>query len=396
MSNVSENGETSSTPLLGEHREPGAGAPPPPSPPDIAEDDVVMAAAAAAATANEELLPQAAASEAYPNNRRNSRYYYRRLASLVLSPVTDEQDSVTSVLMGLFTMALAGTVLGGIMPKNDALNPPWYRTVSSMIGYTFFTMWSISFYPQVINNFRRRTTRGLSADFCGLNCLGFAAYSAYNVAMFYSKTIHKQYQERHGADAEITVQSNDVAFAVHAFLLASITFLQIGYYDGFRSQRPSRLIERFIWILLTLAASYPLLVWMGFFGTNWLDYLYLLSFMKVAITLIKYIPQVILNYQRKSTVGFSIWQILLDFGGGVLSDVQLVCDSAALHDFTGITGNPAKFALGFTSIFFDVIFMTQHYILYRVNIPQVVVPVTADNVKRDEERTGLVAEESVV
>lgn len=101
----------------------------------------------------------------------------------VLSPVTNEQDSVTSILVGLLTLSVIGGILGLIMPKNEALPTPWYRTVSSCIGYTYFIMWSVSFYPQLINNFRRRMTHGLSADFCGLNVLGFACYSIYNIAI---------------------------------------------------------------------------------------------------------------------------------------------------------------------------------------------------------------------
>ena len=257
-----------------------------------------------------------------------------------------------------------------------------------MIGYTFFVMWSISFYPQVLNNFRRRTTHGLSADFCGLNVLGFGCYSVYNVAMFYSHTIHEEYRQRHGAHAEITVQSNDVAFAVHAFLLASITFVQIGYYDGFGSQRPSRTIETFIVAFLLLALVYPLLVLTGMKSCNWLNYLYLLSYVKVAITLIKYMPQVVLNFQRKSTTGFSIWQILLDFGGGVLSDLQLILDSADLQDWSGVLGNPAKLCLGLVSIVFDIIFMVQHYVLYRTST-------TADeSLHRDDDLNAIVETET--
>jgi cystinosin len=30
-------------------------------------------------------------------------------------------------------------------------------------------------------------------------------------------------------------------------------------------------------------------------------------------------------------------------------------------------GNPAKFFLGFTSMVFDIVFMVQHYVLYREN-----------------------------
>ena len=58
-------------------------------------------------------------------------------------------------------------------------------------------------------------------------------------------------------------------------------------------------------------------------------------------------------------------QILLDFGGGVMSILQLVIDSSLQADWSGLTANPVKFGLGNVSIFFDLIFMLQHYILYR-------------------------------
>jgi cystinosin len=34
-------------------------------------------------------------------------------------------------------------------------------------------------------------------------------------------------------------------------------------------------------------------------------------------------------------------------------------------NWEGVTGDPVKFGLGFVSMVFDVIFMIQHYILYR-------------------------------
>jgi cystinosin len=74
---------------------------------------------------------------------------------------------------------------------------------------------------------------------------------------------------------------------------------------------------------------------------------------------------VLVNYQRKSTVGWSIWQILCDFLGGVLSIAQLLIDSSLESDWSGVRGNLPKFFLGNISIFFDVIFMVQHYYLYR-------------------------------
>ena len=99
---------------------------------------------------------------------------------------------------------------------------------------------------------------------------------------------------------------------------------------------------------------------------NLLDFLYFLSYVKVGITAVKYIPQVMLNYQRKSTAGWAIWNILLDFSGGSLSIIQLIGDSFAQDgSWTGVIGNPAKLGLGLVSICFDVIFIVQHYVLYR-------------------------------
>ena len=95
------------------------------------------------------------------------------------------------------------------------------------------------------------------------------------------------------------------------------------------------------------------------------DQVYGLGAIKLLVTLVKYIPQVWTNYQRQSTIGWSIYQILMDLIGGVLSIAQLIIDSSLQSDWSGLTGNPVKFGLGQISILFDVIFMVQHYILYR-------------------------------
>ena len=54
-----------------------------------------------------------------------------------------------------------------------------------------------------------------------------------------------------------------------------------------------------------------------------LDFLYFCSYVKLFITLIKYVPQAYLNFRRKSTLGWSIGNILLDFTGGFLSIIQM-------------------------------------------------------------------------
>jgi len=44
---------------------------------------------------------------------------------------------------------------------------------------------------------------------------------------------------------------------------------------------------------------------------------------------------------------------------------QLVIDSTLENDWSGVTGNPVKFGLSNITIVFDIIFMLQHYVLYR-------------------------------
>ena len=112
---------------------------------------------------------------------------------------------------------------------------------------------------------------------------------------------------------------------------------------------------------------------LGFFQVgSWeaLDAVYTIGFIKVLITVVKYIPQAHLNFQRKSTVGWSIHNILLDSAGGVLSLAQLFLDSALSGDLLGGTfGNPMKMGLGVVTLGFDGIFIAQHFVWYRGNNP---------------------------
>lgn len=102
----------------------------------------------------------------------------------------------------------------------------------------------------------------------------------------------------------------------------------------------------------------PAVDWCG------LDIVYAVGYVKIVVTLVKYTPQILANWRNRSTRGWSIWQILLDFAGGILSVGQQGIDSYLQRDWSGITGNPVKFALGNVSMVYDVIFMVQHYVLY--------------------------------
>jgi len=66
-------------------------------------------------------------------------------------------------------------------------------------------------------------------------------------------------------------------------------------------------------------------------------------FLQLYITFTKCVPQAYLNYNRKSTEGWSITNIYLDMIGGGLSFVQLFLDAWLDGDLWGGTlGNPSK------------------------------------------------------
>ena len=77
--------------------------------------------------------------------------------------------------------------------------------VSTVIGWTYFVAWSVSFYPQIWDNFRRKrwvhnvlwnlsiaivfSVIGLNFDFLALNIVGFTLYGCYNIALFWIDSV---------------------------------------------------------------------------------------------------------------------------------------------------------------------------------------------------------------
>ncbi|RHN50524.1 putative lysosomal cystine transporter [Medicago truncatula] len=85
---------------------------------------------------------------------------------------------------------------------------------------------------------------------------------------------------------------------------------------------------------------------------------------QVCMTLIKYCPQAFMNFLRKSTDGFSIGNVLLDFSGGIFNYSQMVVQSIDQDSLVNFYGNIGKVMISLVTIFYDSILMFQHYILY--------------------------------
>ncbi|XP_016990095.2 cystinosin homolog [Drosophila rhopaloa] len=232
---------------------------------------------------------------------------------------------------------------------------------SLVFGWVYFVAWSVSFYPQIWINFRRKSVEGLNFDFVTLNIVGFTLYSMFNCGLYFIKDLQDEYQVRHPLGVN-PVMLNDVVFSLHAMFATIITILQCFFY-----QRAQQRVSFIAYGILGIFAV-VVIVSAGLAGgsvIHWLDFLYYCSYVKLTITIIKYVPQALMNYRRKSTSGWSIGNILLDFTGGTLSMLQMILNAHNYDDWKSIFGDPTKFGLGLFSVLFDIFFMLQHYVFYR-------------------------------
>lgn len=233
--------------------------------------------------------------------------------------------------------------------------------ISYCLGWAYFLAWTISFYPQVFLNYRRKSVDGLSIDFVTLNVFGFASYTFYATNFFFNEDVRDEYRRRHNGHNN-SVQPNDVAFAMHALVLASVIFLQTIYYPRGPGQTLSTFNRA---VVVFMAVFFTMDIWKMYTSqVHLIDILYHLGIFKLYVSIAKYIPQARFNFNRKSTEGWSIANVLLDFTGGLLSLLQLMIDSTALNDWSAITGNPVKFGLSMLSLGFGILFIVQHFILY--------------------------------
>lgn len=306
---------------------------------------------------HERLLPQGKKQE------ENSCLHFMRDYACVM--LTDDVGSPKSVCLGLNTLFILGVTVAVLFPLRDntGLKGIIWPILSAIIGYTYFLAWSISFYPQALLNHQRRSTTGLSIDFCLLNFFGHTCYCIYNSSFFWSPTIQEEYRSRHSGSDNL-VEINDVAFSIHACLLSGLTLYQVWLYDDWKTNPSSIYTKVTLFSMTAIAVISASFIGYGLRG-QWLNLVYALSVFKIMITCMKYIPQIMLNSERKSTVGWNIWGMLLDLVGGVLSTVQLFGDAINVGDVKdGVFGNSAKLGLGALSIVFDVVLIVQHYVLY--------------------------------
>lgn len=248
------------------------------------------------------------------------------------------------------------------------------------LGWIAFVSWSISFYPQVFLNCRRKSVVGLNFDFVVLNLTKHSSYLIYNATLYFSAAVQQQYREKYGLDQMIPVAANDVAFSVHAVLLTAFTLFQICIYErgGQKVAKLTLVIVSATWFAAGVCFFVALPT------HSWLWLITVFNTIQVIMTVIKYIPQAFMNFFRKSTEGFSIGNILLDCFGGVTNYGQMAVQSIDQDSWVNFYGNIGKTLLSLVSIFFDILFICQHYVLYPNKKPTPLLPSMVDEDTSEE------------
>lgn len=101
---------------------------------------------------------------------------------------------------------------------------------SIVIGWIYFVAWTISFWPQMIVNFRRKSVIGLSFDFLAMNLLGHTLYAIFNCALYWNDHVEQEYFDRNPRGLNPII-ANDVAFSLHASLATFLTVVQCFIYE---------------------------------------------------------------------------------------------------------------------------------------------------------------------
>ncbi|XP_028772435.1 cystinosin homolog [Neltuma alba] len=232
----------------------------------------------------------------------------------------------------------------------------WYQ----VLGWLAFVSWAISCYPQIILNFRRKSVVGLNLDYEILSLTKHSSYLIYNASLYFSTVIQKQYLEKYGFEQMIPVAANDVAFSTHTVIMTLILLFQVAVYER-GNQKFSKYAIAIVSAVWFIAA---VCFFVALSDHSWLWLISIFNSIQVCMTLIKYMPQAVMNFLRKSTDGFSIGGVLLDFSGGVFNYSQMAVQSIDQGSWMNFIGNVGKVLISLVTIFYDLVFMLQHYALY--------------------------------
>lgn len=250
-----------------------------------------------------------------------------------------------------------------------------------ILGLVYVSVWSVSMYPPLLLNWRRKSARALSLDFAVLNAAGYTYLLVSMVLQYCSGDAGA------GAGAPVPgrplISAFDMWYCGHGFALNLVLLSQLlcgRRLWGFDKEhtRALRMQKVYLRVLLGSVALFTVLsVQFGRetlrsgWDNEWdsgaaLQYCNRLYALKISMSLVKYVPQVLHNRARRSVEGFSIQGVALDVTGGVASLLQLFLQLARQHGVSleVFVANFGKIGIAVVTLVFNCVFVGQ-WLLYR-------------------------------
>ncbi|QLG70808.1 hypothetical protein HG535_0A07500 [Zygotorulaspora mrakii] len=247
-----------------------------------------------------------------------------------------------------------------------------------VLGFIYVCAWSVSMYPPVIKNWMEGSSTAISMDFVILNTTGyFYLLVSFILQLSFWVPISAAIMKGDGSVEKLIVRPKvtnfDYWYCLHGFIMNWVLVSQVIYGSAlwkFKVELHTRRMKSIYlkyWLLSIIIFTGLSIKFfrenaiVGWQNSRTLNYCNNLFLLKISMSLVKYIPQVLHNYERKSMNGFAIQSVFLDVIGGVASLLQLVCQLREDKGFNYITfvANFGKIGLALVTLIFNFTFISQ-------------------------------------
>ncbi|CAG99009.1 cystinosin-like protein ERS1 [Kluyveromyces lactis] len=246
-----------------------------------------------------------------------------------------------------------------------------------VLGITYVICWSVSVYPVVWANWKNGNANAVSFDYVVLNTVGYSCLLA-------SMVLQKLFWAE-GTDETLIapeISGSDLIYCGHGTLLCFVLLSQFllgnrlwNFSHTTRTHPKMHTVYKRMFSIIMLVVLVITIIFftdiltVGLSNATLLSYCNNLSLVKITMSLIKHLPQVRHNFQRKSMAGFPIQSTCIDVLGSVCSLSQLALRLASKPQ--GLTlmsffTNFGKIGIGLITLLFNIVYVSQ-WIVYSLS-----------------------------
>jgi len=153
------------------------------------------------------------------------------------------------------------------------------QVIADIVGWGYFIAWTISFFPQIYENCRRKSAVGLSFDMVTYFMLSYIAYGIYNTVVFFDSDIQRQILGH--SHQSNPVKLVDFIYTAFGFLCQVIICVQCVMFE--RGSQTVHISTKLVCFLVLLALAVMSVV-AYFKYLTWLFVLEYCGYVKMAVS----------------------------------------------------------------------------------------------------------------